>query len=156
MSCFEVPQSSFKTNYFRYDSSGQEVLEAMGLGLWLGEGSRYAKHVEVTNTDPEILKLWVTFLTSVCNVAPGQIKVRINLHDPSTEEEVKAYWDEVLGAELPKTVRAKKVVTENPKNKQLMGTLSVRFNSKFLRSHIGLRAYEVVGELNVRAHQRAG
>ena len=140
---YEPPPSSFRTNKFRYDPQGKEVLEALGLGIWMGEGSKGPRRVEVTNCDPKILRLWLQFLVEICGVAHEDIVLKINLHDPSRESEASRFWDQELGVCLRKQIPAKKVVVPNPKRKQLMGTCSLRFNSKFLQAHIEHRVDEL-------------
>lgn len=142
MTIFERPLSSWKTNYYSYNSNNYQILEALALGIWLGEGSKGLTMVEVTNCDPAILKIWLDFMIKVCNVKTSDLKLRINLHDPSTREKVGKFWDEALGVSLPKYFYEKKKIS-NPKNKQLNGTCSIRFNSRSLRKYIGNRVKEV-------------
>src|SRR5437870_3313129 len=75
-------------NSFLYDATGNETLEAMALGIWLGEGTRAGgNRAEVSNCDPAVLRVWLQFLLRVCHADRAKIKMACILHDPSLVEE---------------------------------------------------------------------
>lgn len=140
---YSVPKSNFRTNHFNYDSNGREVLEALALGVWLGDGTKNGKRVVVTNCNPAILKIWLQYLKEVCQVDMEKVYLRLNLHDPSTAPEVIPLWHDSLGEKVRVEVRQKKVYTTTPTRPKPMGTACLMFNSKFLREFIAQRASEV-------------
>jgi len=67
-----------------------------GLMLYAGEGSKpsgvSSQHIEITNSDPDILRVFINFLTSICSVPRGKIKVRLMLYQDISQEEAQKYW----------------------------------------------------------------
>jgi hypothetical protein len=129
-------------NSFHYDATGEEVLEAMALGIWLGEGTRAGgNRAEVSNCDPAVLKAWLQYLLRVCHADPAKIKMACILHDPSLVEKAKVYWEAELGMSLPCHFRFKRKgdgVAKRP-----MGTIRLYFNSTYLHRYIQQRAAEL-------------
>lgn len=129
-------------NAFHYDATGNEMLEATALGIWLGEGTRAGgNRAEVSNCDPAILRIWLQFLLRVCHADPAKIKMACILYDPKLVEEAKAYWEAELGMNLPCHFRFKRKgdgVAKRP-----MGTVRLYFNSTYLHRYIQRRAAEL-------------
>jgi len=135
-----------KPNAFDYDPSREPLLEALALGIWLGEGTRRGvKRVEVTSCDPASLRTWLAFLVRVCQVDTGKIRLSIALHDRSKAEDARAYrWAE-LGREIPCACRFKR--PNDRAATRPMGTAALVFNSKFLHARIRERAAELAEAL---------
>jgi hypothetical protein len=129
-------------NSFQYDATGNEMLEAMALGIWLGEGTRAGgNRAEVSNCDPAVLRVWLKYLLQVCHADPAKIKMACILHDPNLVHEAKAYWEAELGMSLPCLFRFKRKgdgVAKRP-----MGTIRLYFNSTYLHRYIQQRAAEL-------------
>lgn len=134
-----------KPNFFEY-TPDNKILEALALGIWLGEGTKNGSRVEVTNCDPSILRIWLTFLIHICNVDSSKLKLRISLHGSSLKEKAKKYWFEKLGTNIQCFFAIKKTVV-NYVPKQPMGTATVSFNSKFLIKIIQQRTVELASSL---------
>ncbi|HEY7309814.1 MAG TPA: hypothetical protein VH643_10685 [Gemmataceae bacterium] len=130
------------SNSFHYDAVGNEMLEAMALGIWLGEGTRAGgNRAEVSNCDPAILRVWLQFLLRVCHADPAKIRMACIMYDPNLVEEAKVYWEAELGMSLPCLIRFKRKgdgVAKRP-----MGTVRLYFNSTYLYRHIQQRAAEL-------------
>ncbi len=69
--------------------------------LYAGEGLKSSnvsgQRVEITNSNPEILRVFINFLTKVCLVPREKIKVRLMLYDDICLEEAKKFWSRELG-----------------------------------------------------------
>lgn len=135
---FKTRSVKQKPNVFEYEPTIDEKLEALALGIWLGEGTKNGSRVEITNCDPFILRIWITFLLKVCRVDSSKLKLRISLHDPMLKEKAKDYWNENLGREIQCFFAIKKTVP-NYVSKQPMGTATICFNSIFLIKKILLK-----------------
>lgn len=94
---FKTRSEKQKINAFKYQANYNEKLEALALGIWLGEGTKGGNRVEVTNCDPFILRIWLAFLIEICNVDASKLKLRISLHDILLKEKATEYWNEKLG-----------------------------------------------------------
>lgn len=143
---FKTRSEKQKPNTFQYESSIDEKLEALALGIWLGEGTKRGNRVEVTNCDPFILRIWLTFLLKICRVDSSKLKLRISLHDPMLKDKARNYWNENLGREIQCFFAIKKTVP-NYVSKQPMGTATISFNSVFLIKKIQQRTVELGNSL---------
>jgi len=131
-----------------YDPTGHEQLEALAIGIWMGEGSKGGKRLEVTNCSPTILKIWLKFLLVVCRVDSEKIRLRIHIHDRDLQNESEVYWQQQLGMSLSSTFSVKyaKPVAESER-RQTMGTVAMYINSTFLQETIQRRAVELATSL---------
>ena len=79
----------------------------IGIALHWAEGSKEKEEngvvrsslVELGNTDPRLIKVFLKWLFIVCNVSRSEIGFRIYLHKNSTQRlnEVQKYWANVTG-----------------------------------------------------------
>lgn len=75
-------------------------LMMIGLGLWLGEGSKTTEQIRLANSDPAIIGLWLRWLRKVCQLSNDQIVVRMHLYADSNEELCTEYWQGIT--DLPR------------------------------------------------------
>lgn len=143
---FKTRSEKQKVNAFKYQSDFNEKLEALALGIWLGEGTKSGKRVEVTNCNPLILNIWLAFLIKICNADPLKLKLRISLHDPFLKQKAREYWCEKLGMEIQCFFYIKKTVP-NYVPKQPMGTATLSYNSVSLMKIIQQRTVELASNL---------
>ncbi|MFH1191599.1 MAG: hypothetical protein V1670_05330 [Candidatus Omnitrophota bacterium] len=72
-----------------------------GLMLYAGEGFKSSnvsgQRVEIANSNPEILRIFINFLIKVCLVPKKKIKVRLMLYEDICPEEAKKFWSGGLG-----------------------------------------------------------
>jgi hypothetical protein len=143
---FKTRSEKQKINAFKYQANFNKRLEALALGIWLGEGTKLGKRVEVTNCNPFILKIWLAFLIKICNVDSSKLKLRISLHDSLLKEKARQYWSEELGMVINCFFSIKRTVP-NYIPKQPMGTATLSFNSAFLIKKIQQRTVELASSL---------
>jgi transcriptional regulator with XRE-family HTH domain len=78
-------------------------LRIAGLMLYAGEGSKTEKvsnqHIELANSDPNILRIFINFLTNICSVPKEKIKIRLILYSDIDIKEAQGYWSKEL--EIP-------------------------------------------------------
>ena len=131
-----------------YDSTCHEQLESLAIGIWIGEGCKSGRTVDVTNCDPNLLRIWLKFLLVVCRVSPEKLRLRITLHEMRLKDESEAYWQRELGMNIPCAFQAKKSkLGSEGIPRQPMGTATLRLNSKFLMELIQHRAVELTKSL---------
>jgi len=72
-----------------------------GIMLYAGEGYKCktvsGQQIELANSDPEILRLFISFLLNVCSVSKDKIIIRAMLYEDIDLKEAQKYWSEELG-----------------------------------------------------------
>ena len=83
------------------------------------------KAVEVTNTDPKIIKIFADYLRDDLKVPPKKIKGQLQIHKGDNKKEIEKYWLNI--AKIPKEQLNKTIVRQigNKPGKNL-GTFKIR------------------------------
>ena len=71
----------------------------LGLGIWLGEGSKTQEQIRVVNSDPAIVKLFIRWLREICQLEDENITVAMHLYPDSNEADSQQYWQ--MTTQLP-------------------------------------------------------
>jgi hypothetical protein len=115
--------------------------------LYWGEGTKKRNSVTLTNTDANMLILFVEFLTKIYNVEKDQIMVSCRSHVLSTYslQEVENYWLKTLGLSNI-NLRKGSIETRIPKVKKMKypyGICSVSVHSTNIVQRIygGIKKY---------------
>lgn len=80
------------------DLNSEEIkLYGIGLGIYWGEGEKNSiHHVRVANTDPFLLRTFISFLINVCRVKVEKIRYSIVCFNDTKPEEAKIFWAKEL------------------------------------------------------------
>jgi hypothetical protein len=112
-------------------------LFGMGMGLYWGEGTKANKHsVRLGNTDPELLRTFISFLVEICGVEKNKLKFGLQIFTDISPEEALDYWLQTL--ELNKSQFYKIHITISGsigtyKRKSKYGVVTIYFHNKKLR-----------------------
>jgi hypothetical protein len=70
--------------------------------LYAGEGSKHSGHVEMANTNPDVLRYFLWALRSLYQIEDGRLSLRLNLVEGAraSEAEHLAWWAAQLGCGL--------------------------------------------------------
>lgn len=89
------------------DEINLSTLKFIGVALYWGEGykklakvkgkERTSHAVSLTNSDPKLIKMFVTFLIRVCEVNPEKIKFGLRLFEHQDSVEILNFWIKELG-----------------------------------------------------------
>jgi len=127
----------------------EKILFGLAVGLYWGEGTKADKNsVRLGNTDPDLIKVFVKFLTGICQVKSSKIKYGLQIFDDIDKEKAMKYWQEKLNIKqeqfLPKIVISPSQGKGTYKKKNQHGVLTVYFCNKKLREWIGeqLKIYQ--------------
>lgn len=78
-------------------SSGEFFLLGLGLGIYWGEGTKVTPHsLRVTNTNPEMIKVFRKFLLEICGLRKDKITYSIVCFNDTTPNTAKIYWAKEL------------------------------------------------------------
>jgi len=138
-------------NYIKYNPSGDpfkikklktkkdlELLN-LGIGLFLGEGTKKSRYnVALANSDPKIIKLFLTFLKTLCGVEDFKIRAALNIFDDIDLKEALSFWQKETN--IPHSRFTKSIIRRGKKgtykNKSKYGTLTIYVSNTKLKKLI--------------------
>jgi len=115
----------------------------IGISLYWAEGykrpiiknSREATYhpVSLTNSDPELIKIYLRFLREICGVPEGRIKADIRIFEHQNEDYLLNFWSKITGIKKEKFGKvyygiSKSSLNKRPFNRLQYGTIQVRVN----------------------------
>ena len=134
-------------------SDSEQVREIVGLILWWAEGTKKRRDrrwddlwiytVEVTNTDPRVLRIFLDFLRKDIHINEDKLKAQIQIHAGDDQEALEQYWATNLSIPIEnfnKTIIRPKGNKPGKSN----GTCKVRYNSKELYEKLEKKLEEVL------------
>ncbi len=71
----------------------------LGIGLYIGEGSKTQNLIRVVNGDARVIKLFITWLANL-GYPKSSLAIRIHLYPDSNIGEAHAYWSDKTGLSL--------------------------------------------------------
>lgn len=97
---FQIAKKEAKNVFKNININNPAVIELALAALYFGEGSK--KHVETAmgNSDPLILKFFITTLRNIYHLNDDKIKCALYLRADQNPEKIKHYWAEELGLPL--------------------------------------------------------
>ncbi len=69
----------------------------LGLGLYIGEGSKSHEHLGIANADPAVIKLMITWFQEACGLSVANITISIHLYPDNDVESSLLYWQKITG-----------------------------------------------------------
>lgn len=113
--------------------------QIIGLALWWAEGTKIQKdkrwgntwtyRIEITNTDPEIIGLFLDFLRKDVKIKESKLKLQLQIHEEDDQKYLEEFWSNIT--KIPKR-RFNKTIIRPVGNKigKSKGTCKVRYYSK--------------------------
>lgn len=129
-------------------------LFVVGIALYWGEGNKKGRRLIFSNSDPEMIKIWMLWLKKCLNISISDVSCNVGINEihKNRVKTVEKYWSEISGIPLAdfrkvslKKVRAIKVYESPEKH---FGTFCVRvkrstnLNYQMLGLIEGLRYHE--------------
>lgn len=113
--------------------------QVIGVILWWTEGTKSYKDkrwentwsytVDLTNTNVDIIKLFLEFLRKDIGVDEQRLKLQLQIHEGDNQAKLETYWSRVTQIPLQRFTKT----TIRPKGKKVgksMGTCKVRYSDK--------------------------
>jgi hypothetical protein len=69
----------------------------LGIGLYLGEGSKLYEKVRIINSDPKVIKLAIKWFQEICGVENENFSLTIHTYPDNDIRETINYWSKVTG-----------------------------------------------------------
>ncbi len=109
----------------------------LGLGLYWGEGSKTNRGIiELSNSDPRIIQMFVLFLTKVCKFERGQLRAHVSVHSHISFNTAEEYWSKISGISTTQFYRTsvqKSRAGKGERDALPYGTFSVSVNNTKMR-----------------------
>lgn len=106
----------------------------LGLGIYIGEGSKSYETVRVVNSDPGVIKTGVQWLTQVCKVPTGNLNVTIHGYPDTDLTEATRFWVEVTGIPsyqfMKPQIDTRQGKSNNKKGRSPFGTAHVQVRAR--------------------------
>lgn len=112
----------------------------VGIGLFWGEGNKVNKNsVRLGNSDPELVKYFLTFLRRLYKIDESKLRFGLQLFSDIPKNKALRYWSKQLG--VPKSQFQKVIVSRSMnkgtyRKKAAYGVLTIYFSNTKLRDII--------------------
>ncbi|MFH1401557.1 MAG: helix-turn-helix domain-containing protein [Parcubacteria group bacterium] len=108
----------------------------LGIGLYLGEGTKSCENIRVINSDPEIIKIAIRWFKKICGLNNKNLTVAIHLYPDSNIKKTLKFWAKITGVPIKqfgKTYIDKRINKSSKNKKKLpLGTalLTIKSNGE--------------------------
>jgi len=104
----------------------------LGIGLYIGEGRKFQEAIQLTNSDPETIKIASKWFREICDLKNENLKPSVHIYPDINTKAVINYWSKIIG--VPKKQFGKtQIIRRNNKSKKkrrsLHGTLHLHIKS---------------------------
>ena len=69
----------------------------LGIGLYLGEGSKTYENVRIVSSDPKIVKLSILWFKRVCGLQIKNFSPAVHIYPDNDQAEALRYWSKITG-----------------------------------------------------------
>jgi transposase-like protein len=120
------------------ETDEEHGLFQLGIGLYIGEGTKNNRDVRLANTNPQVIRTFLRFLREICQVDESKIFAWLNIFDDTDLHQAQTFWKHVTG--LPDSQFYKPTVRTskggNYLSKSEVGTLTLIVNNTRLAKQI--------------------
>lgn len=109
-------------------------LKIAGIMLYWGEGAKTENTVKFANSDPEMIRVFLSFLREICGVQEERLKALIHLYPDNNEDELKIFWSKLTNIPISQFYKSHihKGKIGTYKNKSRWGTITINYPDKKL------------------------
>ncbi len=113
--------------------------QIVGLILWWTEGTRSRRDkrwknavsypIEITNTDPEIIRIFLDFLRNDIGIIEERLKLQLQIHEDNDLKKCEKYWSGIT--KIPRSRFNKTIIRPLGKKRgKTEGTCKIRYTDK--------------------------
>lgn len=109
-----------------------------GVMLYWGEGDKKVKNclVSLSNSDPEMIKIFNNFLISVCGVSRERIKLSLILYPDLIDSVQKNLWSKLTNIPITNFNKSSFIKGRHPTKRNSYGVCLIRVSSRYLKEKI--------------------
>ncbi len=108
-----------------------------GMMLYWGEGDKTPKrNLKLSNSDPELIKLYVEFLTRACGVPMARISAHVLIYPDHEEMVTKAFWSRFSGIPSQNFTKCVTIQGRHKVRRLTWGVCIVTVSSTYLKEKV--------------------
>lgn len=119
-------------------TTDQLLLKNAGVMLYWGEGAKRGNSVAFSNSDPDMITVFLRFLRDICGIDESRLRVTVHYYEDLDIRFLSKYWSTVTG--IPREQFYKPYLHRKTKGtyraKSKYGTICVQYSDKELLRHI--------------------
>lgn len=105
-----------------------------GLMLYWGEGDKLTKYsTAITNTDPDLIRLYVFFLKNACRIPEDKIRAHVLIYPDLKEEDCRKYWARESGISLRRFTKSTVIQGRHKTRRLAYGVCIVGVSSTYFK-----------------------
>ena len=110
----------------------------ISLALYWGEGSKGGNTVAITNSDPQLILVFLRFLRKICKVDDKRLHILIHHHLDLDEKDLISYWSNLTKINKSQFYKSTlhKNISKNSTKSLKFGTISLRYSDSLLLGDI--------------------
>jgi len=105
----------------------------LGVGIYVGEGSKLYEHIRVINSDPGIIKITMRWFREICGLCDENFSLRAYTYPENNVKKTIKYWSKITGISKKqfKTTQIDRRNNKSGKKKRKLpyGTLHIQIRS---------------------------
>lgn len=123
-----------------YSSLSKDSLFIAGLMLYWGEGDSKLENnlVRLSNTNPNLIRVFTLFLTIICNIPTNKIKGWILLYPDLNETKCLDFWSNASGLELSQFTKPTFIKGRHPTRRLSYGVCQITHTNRLLKEKIAM------------------
>lgn len=134
-------------NYKKVLNLFDQKLELAALMLYLGEGAKTGKTVDFANSDLRLLRIFLSYLRSICRVSEKKLRVYLYCHDTKNPNSLILYWSKELKIPVEQFTKPYIKRSDNKNDKMQYGLVHIRYNDKRLLEKILLLCSDIAASI---------
>jgi len=109
-----------------------------GLMLYWGEGDSKIENcmVRISNTDPNMIKIFSRFLQKICRVPKEKIKIALILYPDLNEKNCKIFWSKYSGIPIKRSGKTQFIHGKHPTKRLSYGICNICLASRELKEKL--------------------
>jgi hypothetical protein len=135
-------QTAHKKPHFQIktalDAQQKKLLSAAIMLYWAEGTKRGTNYVAFTNSDPEMIQIFLNFLTEVCGVEKRTVKFLLHCYTYHNEQKLVSFWRKKLGVTQEQFYKSyiHKGKEGTYKRKSKFGTMTIKYFDRHLLDQI--------------------
>ncbi|MBI3306043.1 hypothetical protein HYZ82_02820 [Candidatus Nomurabacteria bacterium] len=72
----------------------------LGIGIYIGEGSKTGNSMRIINADPKIIKFTIGWFEKICDLSRENFRIRLHVYPDNNIKECVNFWSSISGIPL--------------------------------------------------------